>query len=218
MDDSNEIPQWSEEARLEFSKATQSFVTAMLSHSRTLLGLAGRQSEYPAIFSSNDSLARSALNYADAQFALSGTMDPFGALPVELAEGEEQEVGSEDQPVALSLGQGLSIQQRADYVVTDEAMVLASGRAAYLQTWPEDTEEDAAFSVIHIGHAVYEVAHAGSWEQLDDLDGLEPRGRIVWVTKRDPILGHDHETWPEEPYVLGEDEQVAVIYTQLDVF
>ncbi|RNL65784.1 hypothetical protein EFK50_01705 [Nocardioides marmoriginsengisoli] len=148
------------------------------------------------------------LEYVDAQFELTGIGYPLGIL-MELEDEEVDEGDAEEWPV-----EGISVLQRHDYVVTDEDAVLAAGRQAYLQAWPEDDEAAAAADVNHVGRALYQVAHAEGWGSLRKVPGLAPVGGFTGVVRQDELLGPDPDDWAAE--VLDEDAEL--LYCQEDVF
>lgn len=140
------------------------------------------------VLAPGDHLLPAVLAYADAQFEHTGNSYPFGVL--------HQFVDGEDDPREPATG--VSVLQRHDYQVTDEAAVLAAGRRAYLDTWPGDDEAAAAEDVTHVGRALYQVAHTVGWAGLGVVDGLRPTGGAVLVTTQDDVLGPDPDEWPPD--------------------
>ena len=102
------------------------------------------------------------------KFDLTGVADPFGVLAqhYHVPENEGESEG-EDGPIVsqVSIGEGLSMLRRDDYVVVDPEGVIAEGRRSYLKVWPNDTEEDASRDVTDLSRALYQVAHAGGWDE-----------------------------------------------------
>lgn len=164
------------------------------------------------VFAASDRLLPAVLAYADAQFDYTGNGFPFGVLH-DYAEDDDEgddETGEED----LEPSVGISVLQRQDYRVTNEAAVMSAGRAAYLRVWPEDDEAAAAADVTHLGRALYQIAHADGWHSLNGVDGLRPTGGSVRVVDREETLGPDPDEWPESLF----DDDSELLYEQTDVF
>lgn len=109
---------------------------------------------------------------------------------------------------------GVSVLQRRDYRVVDEAAVMAAGRAAYLRVWPDDDEAAAAADVTHLGRALYQLAHADGWHSLDHVEGLRVTAGAVAVIDQDELLRGDPDDWPDDLFDLDGEE----IFGQADVY
>jgi hypothetical protein len=132
---------------------------------------------------------------------------PFGVLNQYVEDDEDTEEDGGAEPTS-----GISVLQRRDYQVTDEAAVMA-GRA-YLRIWPQNGEAAAAADVSHLGRALYQMAHAHGWHSLDAVDGLRPTGGYVAVVRQDGLLGPDPDRWPADLFDGGTER----LYQQRDVF
>ncbi|MBB3676282.1 hypothetical protein [Modestobacter versicolor] len=161
------------------------------------------------VFAATDRLLPAVLAYADAQFEYTGNGFPFGVLH-QFAEQDDAD-GPEDEPEPAP---GISVLERHDYQVTDEDAVLAAGRRAYRDAWPEDDEAAAAADVTHLGRALYQIAHVDGWSALDEVEGLSVTGGAVVVVARDEVLGPDPDEWPEQLF----DDGGQRLYEQRDVF
>ena len=148
------------------------------------------------------------LAYADAQFAYTGNGFPLGVLHQLAEQDDEDEATDEPEPAT-----GISVLQRHDYQVTDEAAVMSAGRRAYLDAWPEDDEAAAAADVTHLGRARYQIAHARGWHSLDEVEGLRATGGAVVVVAQEEMLGPDPDEWPEELF----EGDGGLLYQQEDV-
>ncbi|TMC63872.1 MAG: hypothetical protein E6J16_08035, partial [Chloroflexota bacterium] len=212
--------QWSAAARDNLASAATELIETIQVHARTLLAMQGRQAETGAIFEASNDLGRAASRFADAQFDLTGVADPFGVLAqhyqVPENEGESED---EDGPIVpqVSVGEGLSMLRRDDYVVVDPERVIAEGRRSYLKVWPNDTEEDASRDVTDLSRALYQVAHAGGWDALTRLAGLQPTAKITWVIQNAQLIRGAPEGWPSDPFFREEQRTDNIIYVQKDV-
>lgn len=165
------------------------------------------------VFAASERLLPAVLAYADAQFDYTGTAFPFGVLH-EYAEREDEEEEDEDDRTGDQPTRGVSVLQRRDYRVTDEAAVIAAGRRAYLRIWPADEGAAAAADVTHLGRALYQVAHADGWHSLDQVDGLRPKAGRVVVVQHEDLLGPDPEEWPDGLF----PDDAELLFEQRDVF
>lgn len=201
--------QWSDHTRQRFRAAAAALEDAVRQHSQALLAMTGRQAEIPAIFQSGHQLALATTAYAEAQFDYTGTFPPV-RVPgdPDVADDECAEEDDEEPAVAR-----VSVLHRADYRVSDAVAVLQAGRRAYLEVWPDDTEDDAASDVSHLGRALYQLQHAGGLAALDETPGLEPAGAATWVVEATEVLAdRDPDDWPDDPFALGEDAEERVLH------
>ena len=173
MDDDE---QWSPAARQRFAARVGALAEAVRRHGDAILALSGRQAEVPVLFAANDVLAAAAEAYADAQFDLTGTLPSFETYDDEGDDVDDDDAEELPPPVAR-----LRLVRRTDFAVTDLDAVLAAGRAAYLRVWPDDTAEDAATDVDHLGRAIYQLEHAAGSAALEEIPGLAPRRSVTWV-------------------------------------
>ena len=206
MSDDDFTP-WTSEGAARLRVAAAEFAAAITAHAEAVTS-ASTNADVTTVFEASDRLLPAVLAYADAQFDYTGNGFPFGALHAYAEEDDEEETEEATGPTA-----GISVLQRHDYVVTDEAAVLSAGRQAYLRAWPDDDEVAAADDVTHMGRALYQVAHADGW-RLDQVEGLRPTGGCVVVVDREETLGPDPDEWPEDVFE-GEGQ---LLYKQEDVF
>lgn len=188
MDDDE---QWSPAARERFATQVGALTEAVRRHGDALLALTGRQADIPVVFMANDALAAAAEAYADAQFDLTGSAPSFKV------DGDPDDLDDEDDEELPAAVARLQLVRRTDYAVTDLDAVLAAGRSAYLRVWPDDTAQDAAADVDHLGRAIYQLEHADGPAGLEDVPGLAPRRATTWVL--------DVSDEPEPSYDLPDD-------------
>lgn len=139
---------------------------------------------------------------------LSAAQHAYFHTAFRLTHGEDED-DEDDEPLE---GEVISVVQRHDYLLTDPDAVMAAGRAAYLEVWPDDGEDEARADVTHLGRALYQLAHAHGWDDLA-ADGLEILGGIVGVLTPDEPLGEEPEEWLE--LVAGEGD---TLFSQVDVY
>jgi len=211
-DDETDFELWTPPGAARLRAAGEALAAALREHAESLIAAAGEQ-DVVEVFGANDVLAPLVLEYADAQFEYTGTGSPFGEL--EFDDLDETESDPEDDPEDEPAIPGITVLQRRDYVVTDEAAVLAAGRAAYRSLWPDDDEAAAARDVTHLGRALYQAAHAGDgFDDLNDMPGLAPTGGAVMVIRQDELLSGDPEDWPQNLFEADGEH----LYEMQDVY
>ena len=84
-----------------------------------------------------------------------------------------------------------------DFRITDEDAVLAARRAAYLRTWPDDTQEDAEIRVQQVAGAAAELEHAEGLTGLNNVAGLQLQRDVVGFIVHE---GEDDETFDPDPF------------------
>ena len=206
-----EFQPWTPEGAARLRTAAAELAAAITAHAEAVTAVPNNTG-ITEVFAASDRLLPAVLAYADAQFDYTGNGFPFGVLQ-DYAEDDDEgddETGEED----LEPSVGISVLQRQDYRVTNEAAVMSAGRAAYLRVWPEDDEAAAAAEVTHLGRALYQIAHADGWHSLNGVDGLRPTGGSVRVVDREETLGPDPDEWPESLF----DDDSELLYEQTDVF
>lgn len=193
--------------------AAAELAAAVTAHAEAVASVTG-EAGMPEVFAASDRLLPAVLAYADAQFDLTGNDFPFGVLH-SYAENDEtddepqtEDVGDDGAPVSGTTD--VSVLQRHDLRVTDEAAVLAAGRRAYLRSWPDDDADAAAADVTHLGRALYQLAHADGWDAVGEAPGLRSTGRSVLVIGRELAPGAD----PDD----DTEDQGELLYSQQDVF
>ncbi len=200
---------WTPEGAARLRAAAADLAGAITAHAEAV-SAAGGDADFGAVLAAGDRLLPAVLAYADAQLDYTGNAWPFGVLHQYAEDDEEHEAAEED----LGPAPGVSVLQRHDYQVRDEAAVLSAGRSSYLRVWPEDDEAAAAADVTHLGRALYQIAHAEGWHALDQVEGLDPTGGCVRVVRRDETLGPDPNEWPDNLF----DDEGQLLFQQDDVF
>jgi len=113
---------------------------------------------------------------------------------------------------ALSVS-AVSVRHRRDYLVHDEASVLAAGSAARRRVWEGFDEDAAAEPVDSLGEAIYELVHE-SGSVPPDVEGLELTGGVMLVYALDEPL--DAAVLDADPDGLFEIEEDAREIYRLD--
>ncbi|WP_336206618.1 hypothetical protein [Nonomuraea sp. LPB2021202275-12-8] len=119
----------------------------------------------------------------------------------------------------------ISVRTRRDVVIVDPERFLAAARGAYLELYPDATEESAAENVLDVHDAVHVLldrdgrlaadapdlltARCGSRPDLpipDRADGLSPAGELQRIVLDDPRPLRDYGCFPpEDPFALPPD-------------
>jgi len=160
--------QWTDAARASYKRRTEEFVEAIRQHLALNLAREGRQKELLKYAPSQEALVQAARSFADAEF------DWCGSFPLPLPADDEWEDDEDwDKDDSHSSGAVLSVVGRWDYRITDEDALITSARAAYLRTWPDDTDEDAEFRIRDAGSAAGELLHGDDLNALNSAEGLE---------------------------------------------
>ena len=102
---------------------------------------------------------------------------------------------------------------RRDYLVADQAAVIAEGRSAYLRVWPDDDEAAATADVTSLGGRCTRwptpMAGTSSRRSPDLADG-----RLGPGFRADDLLSQDVGEWPDDVFFMEGDP----LYRQDDVF
>ena len=196
----DDLTQWTPADAERLRAAAAELAAAVAAHAAEVSAVTGEDG-VPEVLAANDRLLPAVLAYADAQFDLTGNDFPFGVLHTyaedEEADTDEDDTG-EDAPAdvpghpvapALSGTTEVSVLQRHDLQVTDEAAVLTAAGTSDL------------------GEALARLARTGGWESLGDVPGLRSAARSVLVVGSAPAPG-------AEP----DDEDGELLYSQQDVF
>ncbi|KQX69589.1 hypothetical protein [Angustibacter sp. Root456] len=207
MSDDDFTP-WTSDGAARVRTAAAEFSAAIVAHAEVVAS-ASSDADVPRIFAASDRLLPVALAYADAHFEHTGTGSPFGILAELDDDGADDDESESDEPVT-----GVSVLQRRDYRVVDEAAVIAAGRQAYLRVWPDDDEAAAAADVTDLGRALYQLAHADGWHSLDQVEGLRVTAGAVAVFEQDELLRGDPDDWPDDVF----EPEGELLYSQADVF
>lgn len=198
-------PAGADRLRAEARKAA----AALIEYADTVAGLG--EHDFATHVAAGGRLTPFLVALSDAQFAYTGNGGPLGPLRAWDVD-DDDEHGDAEQ----TRGPGLSVLQRADYRVVDEAAVIEAGRAAYKEVWPDATDEDAAADVTAVARALYQIAHAsGSWSSVEEIDGIDIAGRVTVVVSVEGTLGSEADEWPDDVF---EHDADRVIYRQDDVY
>ncbi|MCZ2805309.1 hypothetical protein O2W18_09355 [Modestobacter sp. VKM Ac-2983] len=199
--------------------AAAELAAAVTAHAEAVTAVTG-EAGMPEVFAASDRLLPAVLAYADAQFDLTGNDFPFGVLHG-YAEDDEQDdepqvgdaaVGDAADGAATASGTtDVSVLQRHDLRVTDEAAVLAAGRRAYLRSQPDGDAAAAVADVADLGRALSQLADADGWDAVGETPGLRATGRSVLVIGRELAPGAD----PDDD---TEDDGGELLWSQQDVF
>lgn len=209
FDDDDDFNPFTPETAAGVASASETLVAAVRRHAE-LVGSTKHDSDAPAIFQAGDELLAAVMVYVDAQFEHTGTAYPMGALH-DLVDDEDDD----DEATQTSLPtSGVTVLRRLDFGVESEEAVMRAGRAAYREVWPDDDEQAAAADVTHLGSALYQIAHARSWDALDEVEGLVPTGAATVLLRQDQLLPADPDDWPDDLFEPGGE----VLFRQDDVY
>jgi hypothetical protein len=207
-DDDDDFTPWTSQGAARLRAAAAELAAAVVAHADAVATVTSH-ARIQEVYAASEGLLPAVLAYADAQFDYTGTGFPFGVLHQFADDDEDGDEEGEEVPTA-----GVTVLQRRDYRVTNEAAVMDAGRRAYLRVWPDDDDAAAAADVTHLGRALYQLAHADGWHSLDQVEGLRTTGGAVVVLQQEELLGPDPDEWPEELF----DDDAQVLYSQQDVF
>lgn len=195
MDDEDYVEtQYSEAAKGEYRRRADEFVAALREHVELVSMRKGREREMPQYIDSTTTLENAAEAFNDAEFEWCGSfplaLASTGDDEDDLDDGEEPE--RPRNPVVTMVG-------RWDFRITDEDALIESGRAAYLDAWPDEDREDAETRVQSLVEAAAEVSHGGGPEALEAADGLEPERATFEFVLHD---GGDDEEFEDDPFAI----------------
>jgi hypothetical protein len=205
---------WTDAARAAFINEAEKAIAVLREHVALVAGASG-PSDGGRIAVSSEAVRQAFAALSNAEFDYSAQGSPLGPLESD----EELMEDFEEVPLDESAEHNqISILLRRDFAVVSQAAVLEAGRAAYLQAWPDDTPEQAARDVTHLGRALYQVMHAGDLEALSQTEGLQPTAGVVLTVGREQLLsGADFEALVEHPQDLFVVEG-EVLHSQTDVW
>lgn len=208
--DANDFNPWSVERREALLDAGDVLAQAVRAHTRAFASAASVE-DFPNTFPAADELLAAAKAYAEAQFNFSGNAYPLGILHSLEEEGAEDDEDADESDVPVT---GITILQRIDYAVVDEAALLAAGRAAYRASIPGALASAALGEVKTVGQAIHQIAETHGWPALAEVDGLDPVGGTTLVHRQTELLSDDPDEWPEEIFAI----EGELIYGQRDVY
>jgi hypothetical protein len=162
----------------------------------------------PAVQAAYTALRTAASHYDDLLFTLLDEVTPW-----EFAEGPRQDIGDEDAEPTPGI---VTVLVRRDYAMDDDNALLAAGRGAFAEQYPDEPEEAASAVVNHPGNALSELLHAYGVDGLDEraeLAGLRPRGGTTWVQV---LRDEDAANLVEDPFAVADEEML--IYRLDEVF
>jgi hypothetical protein len=114
----------------------------------------------------------------------------------------ETDTEQEDGRLRPPPGQGLAIRIRTDFVVTDPDRLLAAGRAAYQELWPDDPEQAAHQHVDCVEAAIGELLHRHPVVPLAGTEpttiGLAEAGTFTAVDRVEQVLDN-MDSFPDNP-------------------
>lgn len=209
--ESDDVAPWTATGLDRLRQAADVLVDAIRTHVSDVAA-AAEVTDADKVLVAGNHLLPSLLTYADAQFDYAGTAFPLGVVYELVDDEEDHETDNEtgEFPVA-----GVTILRRTDYVVTNEASLMAAARESRRRSWGEADSEGTAGDVTHVGEALYQIAHADGWDALDQVDGLQPTGAVVLVQASEELLGNDPDEWPQEDLFDFDDDRL--LYRQDDV-
>ena len=192
MADDDDLTQWTAAGAERLRAAGAELAAAVTAHAAAVAAVTGEDG-VPALVAAHDRLLPAVLAYADAQLDLTGNDFPFGVLHEHFGDVDDVPAPVEPAPPAgtpqLSGVTDVSVLQRHDLEVTDEAAVLAAAGEGDL------------------GQALARLARAGGWNALGGEPGLRSTARSVLVVGSAVPPG-------EEP----DEEGGELLYSQQDVF
>lgn len=216
MDDAAEFTPWTVERREALLDAGDVLAQAVRAHTRAYAGAAALE-DFPSTFPASDALLAAAKAYAEAQFHYSGNAYPLGilhSLEVEHEHDGDPDVPAEPDDEPTEALTGITILQRIDLAVVDEAAVLAAGRAAYRHSLPGSLASAAVGEVASVSQAIHQIAEVHGWAALAEVEGLEPVGGTSLVHRQPELLGENPEEWPDDVFAVGGD----LLYGQREVY
>jgi hypothetical protein len=158
---------WTPEGAARLRTAAAELAAAITAHAEAVTAMTNNAG-ITEVFAASERLLPAVLAYADAQFHYTGNGFPFGVLHDYAEDGDD--VPAADlalEAAARGVGEetpepsvGISVLQRHDFRIIDEAAVISAGRAAYLRVWPQDDPAAAVADVTSVGRALYQIAHA----------------------------------------------------------
>ena len=197
----DDLTQWTPADAERLRAAAAELAAAVTAHAAAVSAVTGEDG-VPEVLAANDRLLPAVLAYADAQFDLTGNDFPFGVL-----HGYAEDEGDDGVAEVVDLGidldagavpdavpevsgtTGVSVLQRHDLHVTDEAAVLiAAGEA-------------------DLGQALARLARADGWSALGGVPGLRSTARSVLVVGSQQAPGE-----------ATDDEDGELLYSHQDVF
>jgi hypothetical protein len=213
MNDAHDFTPWTVERREALLDAGDVLAQAVRAHTRAYASAAGLE-DFPSTFPAADALLAAAKAYAEAQFNYSGNGYPFGVLHSIEEEPEGPVQGAPVAEAPVGPVPGITILQRIDLAVVDEAAVLAAGREAYRSTIPGALASAAVGEVATVSQAIRQIAEAHGWAALAEVEGLEPVGGTSLVHRQTDLLGEDPEEWPEDIFAVDGE----LLYGQREVY
>ena len=162
----------------------------------------------PGVQRTYEALHRASVAYDDALYDAYDEVTPW-----QYAEAPVVEVEGGVEADALTR---FSLLVRRDYAVDDLGALLAAGRSAYTEVWPDDPAEAAVADVSTPGRAVYQLIHAHGLDGLAEraeASGLAPFGGTVWVQATDE---DDDTLEADDPFEIVDPD--ALVYRLDEVY
>lgn len=190
MDEDAFPEQWSAETAQAVREAAADLGRAVQDHAAAVLGMRGRLREVPTLFALHEQLTGAVAAYSER------VSDHTGTVPLALVDEDEDEEGDqadEDDLEPAEVQGHITVVSRFDLAVVDAEALLAAGRAAYLEQWERDDEDDAEVAVDDVVQALRVVLHEVG-EPLFEVPGTEPVGGArVYVLPAEPPEPPDEE-------------------------
>lgn len=180
-------------------EALDRLTDALEAHLETALRRTGDTD--PAVQNAYTVLRNASADYDELLFELTGEVTPW-----EYPTGGELEVEYEDTDTLPSV---VGVMVRRDYELADVDVLLAAGREAYAELYPEDPPQTAVSDVTHPGRALYQLLHAYGVDGLDQRaedSGLLARGGTVWVQALDD---DDAATLAADPFSVADEDMLV---------
>ncbi|GAA2018348.1 hypothetical protein JL107_14735 [Nakamurella flavida] len=216
MDDEEwEAGLWTDGTRADFVRTAESAIAALQAYV-AMVAAASSAADEPMIDRAERAVRSRLVAMSDAELSFSSTSGPCGSL---MLDDEDDGVDGDDDvqedgdAVDLDAEDGrVSVLVRHDFRVTSEAAVLAAGRAASWDIWPE-----AADDVGHLGRAVHRLMRRTGLESLAHVPGLQPTAGIALVVGHDqPLTQADLTDGMDDPAALFDLDGV-LLHAEADV-
>lgn len=186
MNETGDPSQWSPEALKAYQASADNLLKVLAKHVSRTSERTGRAKEFKKWSNSAARLTRALDAFADAEFEWCGSF-PFSTNSD--AESDDHEDGIEDD----ATGDVLSVLGRWDFIVRNDSDLIATGRSAYRETWPDDTPEDAEVRVSTAESAAEAIMHGLDVAALKEAPGLEISQATVTFVRHKGFDDFEHD-------------------------
>ncbi|HRW18127.1 MAG TPA: hypothetical protein P5181_04710 [Dermatophilaceae bacterium] len=183
--------QWTPEAKAAYGQRLEELHAALAEHSALVMDRRGRESEFKGYFDSVDRLKRAAAAFSDAEF------DLCGSFPLAIEVDEDDHDGEDEETEPWEPAAVLSAVGRWDFHLHDADALLAAGRQARQEAYPDESAEDRREAVKRPEQAAYEITHARGWDALIEAPGL-----ALFVDSMSFIPQPDYQGMGTDPYAI----------------